>query len=164
MKDCHLCDSECESVSHVLWECPAYSSIRDNFLVALQGELGDGFQSLDSFGKASFVLGSELWEDKFESMLMLVKGYILDIWELRKVRLYGDNPSVQQFQSQSAPGELQGIAGGRGESCQGGETDTGVCVCFSSVCSSVSTVCSICSGSAQCAGCVVDGPSAMASP
>ena len=58
-------------------------------------------------------------------MVGLVKGSILDVWELRKVRLYGDNPSVQQTQSQIASGELQGIAGGRGElRCVGGETDT----------------------------------------
>ena len=31
MKECLLCDDECESVSHVLWECPAYSSLRSNF-------------------------------------------------------------------------------------------------------------------------------------
>ena len=24
MKECLLCDDECERVSHVLWECPAY--------------------------------------------------------------------------------------------------------------------------------------------
>ena len=45
-------DDECESVSHVLWECPPYSSLRSNFLVALQVKLEDGFehfQSLDSF-------------------------------------------------------------------------------------------------------------------
>ena len=36
-----------------------------------------------------FILGSELWEDKFGSLLGLAK---LDIWELRKVRLYGNNP------------------------------------------------------------------------
>ena len=28
MKESLLCDDECESVSHVLWECPAYSSLR----------------------------------------------------------------------------------------------------------------------------------------
>ena len=33
MKECLLCDNECESV---LWECPAYSSLREVFLVALQ--------------------------------------------------------------------------------------------------------------------------------
>ena len=38
MKECLLCDNECESVSHVLWECPAYSSLRNIFLVALQGD------------------------------------------------------------------------------------------------------------------------------
>ena len=68
---CLLCDNECGSGSHVLWECPAYSSLRDNFLVALQGMLGDEFeqfQSLDSFEKASFVL-SELWENKCDSTL-----------------------------------------------------------------------------------------------
>ena len=70
-------------------------------------------------------MGSELWEDKFGSLLGLVKGFILDVWELRKVRLYGDNPSVQQTQSQIASGELQGVAGGRSElRCLGGETDT----------------------------------------
>ena len=50
---------------------------------------------------------------------------ILDVWELREVVLYGDNPSVQQIQSLIASWELQGIAGGRGElRCLGGETDT----------------------------------------
>ena len=81
-----MCDDECESVSHVLLECPAYSSLRSNFLVGLQGKLGDdgfeNFQSLDSFRKASFILGSELWEDRFGSLLGLVKGFILDVWEL----------------------------------------------------------------------------------
>ena len=41
MKAYLLRDAECESVSHVF---PAYSSIRGNFLVALQGELGDAFK------------------------------------------------------------------------------------------------------------------------
>ena len=31
MKECLLCDNECESVSHVLWECPAYTCLSDNF-------------------------------------------------------------------------------------------------------------------------------------
>ena len=55
------------------------------------------------------MLGSEFWENKCGSMLDLVK---IDVWELRNVRLYGDNPSVQQSQSQI--GELQGVAGGGG--------------------------------------------------
>ena len=95
--------------------------------------LGDGFEhflSLDSFRKASFILGSGQWEDK------LLEG-------LRNVRLYGSNPSVQQSQSQIVSGELQGVAGGRGElKCLGGETDTSV------------GVCSFVNGSAHCSGCV----------
>ena len=86
-KECLLCDDECESVSHVLWDCLVYNTLRNDFLCKLQELLGDGFEhfeSLDSFEKASFVLGSELWEDDFSSMLDLVKDYIIDVWELRK--------------------------------------------------------------------------------
>ena len=93
--------------------------------------------------QCSLVLGSELWEDKFGSLLGLVKGLILDVWELRRVRLYGDIPSVQKTQFQIASGELQGVACGRGElRCLGGETFV--------------------NGSTHCSGCVVYGPSAMA--
>ena len=82
-------------------------------------------------------MGSELWEDKFGSLFGLVKGFI---WELRKVKLYGDNPSVQQTQSQIA---LR---------CLGGETPRVHNYC----------VCSFVNSSAHCFGCVVYGPSAMA--
>ena len=37
MKEYLLCDGECESVSHVLWECPAYSSPRSNFAGETRG-------------------------------------------------------------------------------------------------------------------------------
>ena len=56
-----------QSVSHVLWDCPAYASIINlggltngllisAFMLELRRELGDrfeGFQSLDSFEKSS---------------------------------------------------------------------------------------------------------------
>ena len=73
-KECLLCDDECESVSHVLWDCPVYNTLRNDFLCKLQELLGDRFEhfdSLDSFEKASFVLGSELWEDDFSSLLRI---------------------------------------------------------------------------------------------
>ena len=35
-KECALCDAECESVSHVLWDCPAYASIRSAFMLELR--------------------------------------------------------------------------------------------------------------------------------
>ena len=96
-----------------------------------------------------------MWEDKFGSQLDL-KCFILDVWELRKVRLYGDNPSIQQSQSQIASGELQGVAGRRGElRCLGGETDSSVSVCLFGVRFFVNC-------STHCSECVVDGPSALA--
>ena len=38
-----LCDAECESVNHVLWDCPAYASIRSAFMLELRRELGDRY-------------------------------------------------------------------------------------------------------------------------
>ena len=47
-KECLLCDAECESVSHVLWDCPAYASIRSAFMLELRRELGDRFEHFQS--------------------------------------------------------------------------------------------------------------------
>ena len=48
-KECELCGNECESVSHVLWECSAYyySSSRPD-LLKLQEKLGNGFERFDA--------------------------------------------------------------------------------------------------------------------
>ena len=66
-KECVLCGNECESVSHVLWECSAYSNSRADFLLKLQEKLGNGSERFDvySLGKSSFILGSELWEIRY---------------------------------------------------------------------------------------------------
>ena len=43
---------------------------RPDFLLELQEKLGNEFErfdSLDSLGKLTFILGSELWEDHFYS-------------------------------------------------------------------------------------------------
>ena len=66
------------NVSHVLWECSAYSSTRVSFIKKLQELLEDGyedFESLENEEKLSYVLGSELWESKFDGLLGLVKEY-----------------------------------------------------------------------------------------
>ena len=48
MKESLLCANECESMSHVLWECPAS---QEQFpIVALQGMLGDEFEHFQSLG------------------------------------------------------------------------------------------------------------------
>ena len=143
-----LCNAECESVSHVLWECPAYSSVREAFISKLRVALGGGFkhfESLDSFCKSSFVLGSDTWEEHSSSLLSIIKEFVLDVWELRKLTLYGGNPNDQHSQGVSG---VQGVAGGTGKlGCLNGKADT---------------ILNVCIGSAQHSGCVVYGQSARA--
>ena len=58
------------------------------------------------------MLGSELWESKFNGLLALVKEYIVDVWKIRKRKLYdSDSGSSLQFHSQSSPGEKRGKFG-----------------------------------------------------
>ena len=45
-KECLLCDAECESVSHVLWDCPVYASIRSAFMLEFRRELVSTFRVL----------------------------------------------------------------------------------------------------------------------
>ena len=52
--ECGICGAECESVVHVLWECPAYSSCREGFRAKL---LGDSFEQLSDIDKRVYVLG-----------------------------------------------------------------------------------------------------------
>ena len=64
---------------HVLWECSAYSI---NFVVKLEELFGDryaDFEVLNSVEKMSYVLGSELWEQNFISLLRLVKEFIVNV-------------------------------------------------------------------------------------
>ena len=78
-----LCGDECENASHVLWECSAYSNTRASFTKKLQELLEDDhedFESLDNVEKSSYVLGSELWESKFDVLLSLVKECIVDTY------------------------------------------------------------------------------------
>ena len=84
-------------------------------------------------------------------MLDLVKDYIVDIWELRKARLYDENLSVPQSQCQNSSGELGDVGDGGRLRCLHGKVDTTIsCMCTCSV------------GFAQCSGCVVYGPGSMA--
>ena len=62
-------------------------------------------KSLTMVEKSSYVLGSELWESKFDELLSLVKEYIIDVWEIRKHKLCdSDSGPGQQLHSQSSPG------------------------------------------------------------
>ena len=80
----------------VLIMCPTSDSSRADFLLELQEKLNSGFEwfdLFDSLGKSSFILGSELWEDNFHSVLPLVKDYV-NIWEMRELKLYGNDSSL----------------------------------------------------------------------
>ena len=80
-----MCGNKCENVSHVLWECSAYSSTGASFKKKLQELLEDDyedFESLENVEKSSYVLDSELWESKFNGLLDSVKEYIIDVWEI----------------------------------------------------------------------------------
>ena len=74
-------------------------------------ELGDRYESfnaLDSLGKASFILGNELWEEKFASHLGLVKEYIVDLGgtQFKTIRQFTQQPSPH-----SPAGDLGDVAG-----------------------------------------------------
>ena len=110
--ECSLCVNECENVSHVLWECSAYSSTRASSMKKLQELLEEDyedFESLESVEESSYVLGSEMWESKFDGLLGLVKEYIVDVWEIRKLKLYDSDSGFDlQLHIQSSPGERNG--------------------------------------------------------
>ena len=166
---CTLCGDECESVAHVLWDCPAYDMIRISFMEKLSDLLGvkfSEFLSLNSAEKTSFVLGSELWEDNFHSLLSLVKSYVVDVWELRKLKLYANDSCPGQFQSRSSAGNLDNDGGASGKLGVGnddGESGkSGKFVHKNVHCVCVDNVCGVNDGSACCCGCVVYGGSAMA--
>ena len=98
------------NVNHVLWECSAYSSTRASFMKKLQEKIYyEDFESLENVEKSSYVLGSELWESKFNGLLALVKEYIVEMWEIRKHNLYdSDSGSDLQLHTQFSPGERSG--------------------------------------------------------
>ena len=61
--------------------------------------------------KTSYQLhvGSEFWEKN------LFKEYIVDIWEVRKQMLYGDDACPSHLQSQSLVGDQGGVTGVDGQ-------------------------------------------------
>ena len=59
-----------------------------------------------------------MWEEHFDSLLPLVKDYVVDIWEARKIKIYGDD----SFLNRGSGGNLLGLSGKN--MCQGGKPDT----------------------------------------
>ena len=128
---------------HSKWS-PMNASTIYCFMLELRRELGDRFehfQSLDSFVKSPYVLGSEAWEDYSSGWLSLIKDFVLSVWEERKC----ENSNVHQSRSQNDSGYLRGVAGGDGKLG---------CLCRKAGTSH------LCDGSAHSSGCMIN---AMAS-
>ena len=111
------------------------------------------------------MLGSEHWEKNFKSLLFLVKEYIVDVWEVRKQILYGDDACPSHLQSQSSVGDLGGVTGVDGHRSgkldkRGKSVNVHVNTCSIHF-GANSRVCSCVCCSAHGSGCVVDGGSAM---
>ena len=74
---------ECESVVHVLWECPVYDTIRNTFMGKLKNSFGGSLKNLVPFimfKKTGFVLGCENWNrSNFKALLSLVKNFVLSV-------------------------------------------------------------------------------------
>ena len=83
-------------------------------------------------------------------MLDFVKDYTVDVWELRKARLYDENLSIPQSHCQNSSGELGDVGDGCRLRCVHGKVDT-----------TISCMCTCIVGSAQYSGCVVCGPGSM---
>ena len=67
----------------------------------------EDFESLENVEKSSYVLGSELWESKFDGLLALVKEYIEMFGKYENINYNNydsGSGSGQQFHSQSSTG------------------------------------------------------------
>ena len=86
-------------------------------MLKLQEKLRNGFErfdALDSLGKSSFILGSELREEHFDTLLHLVKDYVVKIWEAWKI-----NDSSKSQSSTGDLGDFTGIEGQSGKNMSG---------------------------------------------
>ena len=69
------------------------------------------------------MLGSESWGDNLDTLLHLVKEFIVAVWEVRKQKLYGDDSYPGKLQCQSLAedrGPVAGVGGRIGKSGKSG--------------------------------------------
>ena len=133
----------------------AYSSCREGFRAKFKELIGDSFEHRSDIDKKAYVLGSELWEEIFEDTLRLVKEFIVDVCEVRKQKLYGEDACPSLHQCQTLAGGAGPVTGGGGlrVSKMGKLQDKGKLGKLGNVDASDC-------GSAHCDGCMVNGISA----
>ena len=77
-KACVFCNCDCESVEHVLWECPAYNNNRSVFINSLSKILCSDFHLMSAFEKTRYIFSN-------------IKSFLYGIWNLRKEKLYPED-------------------------------------------------------------------------
>ena len=56
-------------------------------------------------------MGSELWEENISALLSLVKRFIVNLWEVQKIKPYGNNSCPSKLSSQHSVENLAGTKG-----------------------------------------------------
>ena len=89
-KACVFCNCDCESVEHVLWECPAYSSNRSVFINNLSKILCSDFHLMSAFEKTRYIFDQSIWEcnGHFDHWFSNIKSFLCGVWNLHKEKLY----------------------------------------------------------------------------
>ena len=92
-KACVFCNCDCESVEHVLWECPAYSNNRSVFINSLSKILCSDFHLMSAFEKTRYIFDQSIWEcnGHFDHWFSNIKDFLCGVWNLRKEKLYPDD-------------------------------------------------------------------------
>ena len=92
-KACVFCNCDCESVEHVLWECPAYSNNRSVFINSLSKILCNDFHLMSAFEKTRYIFDQSIWESNghFDHWFSNIKDFLCGVWNLRKEKLYPDD-------------------------------------------------------------------------
>ena len=82
-----------------LFRAPWISGLFLEHLKKILGKEFERFKSCDTAGKSCFFLGTELWGSHYEDLLYIFKSYIIDIWEVRRTKLYDLDTCPLQYQS-----------------------------------------------------------------
>ena len=95
-KACVICNCDCESVEHVLWECPAYSSNRSVFINSLSKILCSDFLLMSAFKKTRYIFDQSIWEcnGHFDHWFSNIKSSLCGVWNLHKEKLYPEGFSM----------------------------------------------------------------------
>ena len=106
-KACVFCNCDCESVEHVLWECPAYSNnrsvFRSVFINSLSKILCSDFHLMSAFEKTRYIFDQSVWEcnGHFDHWFSNIKSFLCGIWNLRREKLYPEDFSMNTASNSS---------------------------------------------------------------